>query len=294
MEVRQPRSSDAPDAPIDFDDCLQKAEQIFDRAVKDRGGPITTDQRQSFNTEAQSLRWFLLPSEAKDLLRGVALPKVEAPFTPRKYVSDTQLYELQHYSTIPVLNNQTSNTPEIDTSPLLPKEENKPTAQSVVENIDNGVEPSDDNDVFLANSRDFAAILEFDDDDEKTQVAAIECNPKNTLTSSRLWKSPVRNIMKPTLEALLRYKMISNGDRVLVCVSGGKDSLTLLHTLRQYQQQSKRFGIQFEIGAMTVDPGSSSYDPSPLIPYMEQLGIPYFYERQCMHTVKFTENSCLI
>lgn len=33
--------------------------------------------------------------------------------------------------------------------------------------------------------------------------------------------------------------MIHNGDRVLVCLSGGKDSLSLLHTLKQYQYSAK-------------------------------------------------------
>lgn len=31
------------------------------------------------------------------------------------------------------------------------------------------------------------------------------------------------------------YSMLREGDRVLVCLSGGKDSLSLLHTIRQYQ-----------------------------------------------------------
>ena len=37
------------------------------------------------------------------------------------------------------------------------------------------------------------------------------------------------------LQAIEEFQMLENGDRVLVCVSGGKDSLSLLHTLRQYQ-----------------------------------------------------------
>lgn len=74
--------------------------------------------------------------------------------------------------------------------------------------------------------------------------------------------------------------MLRDGDRVLVGLSGGKDSLSLLHTLWQYRFLSKAKGINFTIGAVTVDPGSASYTPRPLIPYLVALGVPYFYEEQ--------------
>lgn len=74
--------------------------------------------------------------------------------------------------------------------------------------------------------------------------------------------------------------MIRNGDRVMVCLSGGKDSLSLLHTLRQYSFMALAKGVQFSLAAVTVDPGSSSYNPRPMIPYLSALGIPYFFEEQ--------------
>ncbi|CAB4061624.1 unnamed protein product [Lepeophtheirus salmonis] len=39
-------------------------------------------------------------------------------------------------------------------------------------------------------------------------------------------------------------------------------------------------GIEFDLGAVTVDPGSDAYDPRPLIPYLEELDIHYLYEKQ--------------
>ena len=40
-------------------------------------------------------------------------------------------------------------------------------------------------------------------------------------------------------------------------------------------------GIEFEFGAVTVDPQTPSYDPSPLKKYLASLNVPYFYESQC-------------
>lgn len=73
------------------------------------------------------------------------------------------------------------------------------------------------------------------------------------------------------------YAMIRPGDRVLLGLSGGKDSLSLLHVLLNLQ---KRAPVEFVLGACTVDPQSPEFDPSPLKPYMAGLGIPYFYESQ--------------
>ena len=87
-------------------------------------------------------------------------------------------------------------------------------------------------------------------------------------------------------QAIRQFNMIQPGDRVLICLSGGKDSLSLLHCIRQYQCMQRNHvsaadeSPGFDIGAVTVDPGTSSYDPSPLIPYMADLSVPYFYERQ--------------
>ncbi|XP_063961186.1 uncharacterized protein LOC129269590 [Lytechinus pictus] len=96
------------------------------------------------------------------------------------------------------------------------------------------------------------------------------------------FKVPPKKIFKPTLQALEDYKMLRDGDRVLVCLSGGKDSLSLLHTLRQYQFAAKKNGITFDLGAVTVDPQTSSFNPRPLIGYLAKLGLPYFYEEQCI------------
>ena len=40
-------------------------------------------------------------------------------------------------------------------------------------------------------------------------------------------------------KAIEEFQMIEDGDRLLVCVSGGKDSLSMLHTLHQYQFYAK-------------------------------------------------------
>lgn len=82
-------------------------------------------------------------------------------------------------------------------------------------------------------------------------------------------------LLRPIGRALVDHDMIHNGDRVLLGVSGGKDSLTLLHCLRHFQRHAP---LKFELGAMTVDPQVEDFDPSGLKPYLAELEIPYYYE----------------
>lgn len=70
------------------------------------------------------------------------------------------------------------------------------------------------------------------------------------------------------------FGMIREGDRVLLGLSGGKDSLSLLHLLIHFQRHAP---IKFDIGAVTIDPKSELFSPKALIPYLESLGVDYHY-----------------
>jgi tRNA(Ile)-lysidine synthase TilS/MesJ len=63
-----------------------------------------------------------------------------------------------------------------------------------------------------------------------------------------------------------------------VCLSGGKDSLSLLHTLLQFQSYAQNKGILFSLGAVTVDPDTSGCDPCILIPHLRSLGVHYIID----------------
>lgn len=77
--------------------------------------------------------------------------------------------------------------------------------------------------------------------------------------------------------AIADYGMIRNNDRVLLGLSGGKDSLTLLHLLRHFQRHAP---IRFALAAVTVDPQADGFDPSPLKSYLAGLEVPLFYRSE--------------
>ena len=82
-----------------------------------------------------------------------------------------------------------------------------------------------------------------------------------------------------TGKAIADFSMIREGDRLLLGLSGGKDSLSLLHLLLHFQRHAP---IKFELATMTVDPQSDDFDPSPLIPYLKSINIEYFYEKEAI------------
>jgi len=69
--------------------------------------------------------------------------------------------------------------------------------------------------------------------------------------------------------AITDFNMIENGDRLLVGISGGVDSMMLMHVLTRFQ---KRAPISFELFAVTIDEGFDGIDHVPLAAYAEQQG----------------------
>lgn len=93
------------------------------------------------------------------------------------------------------------------------------------------------------------------------------------------WVKPPKAIMKPVGRAMAQFKMLRDGDRVMLGLSGGKDSLSLLVILKHLQRHAP---IRFELAACTIDPEIPGFDPSPLKAWCEQMEVPYFYESEDM------------
>ncbi len=97
--------------------------------------------------------------------------------------------------------------------------------------------------------------------------------------NSSVLKKPPKPLLRHAGKAIADFDMIREGDRVLLGVSGGKDSLSLLHILLHLQKSAP---VRFELGAVTVDPQVEGFDPSPLKQVMSDLGVPYFYRSQAI------------
>lgn len=99
----------------------------------------------------------------------------------------------------------------------------------------------------------------------------------STTIKSNLKGNPIQvnipgSLRRSVGQAISDFQMIKDGDRILVGLSGGKDSLTLLHCLLEMK---KRAPIKFTVAAATVDPQTVEYDPSPLKDYLARLGVEY-------------------
>jgi hypothetical protein len=106
------------------------------------------------------------------------------------------------------------------------------------------------------------------------------------MTSSQIEKK----LLHYTGKAIADYKMIKTGDNVMVCLSGGKDSFTLLTLLKKLQ---KRARSKFKIFAFTLDQAQPGWDDSALRQWLSDRDISFeilkrdtYYRRNQLHAAQ--------
>ena len=81
-----------------------------------------------------------------------------------------------------------------------------------------------------------------------------------------------KKLLHYTGKAIAKYDMIQKGDRVLVCLSGGKDSFTMLRILNLLRLRS---GNKFEIFSLTLDQGQPGWQDEKLREWLKNADIPH-------------------
>ena len=112
----------------------------------------------------------------------------------------------------------------------------------------------------------------------KTSDAAPRLSEKQRVDQNKLSK----RVMREAGRAIGDYNMIEEGDRVMVCLSGGKDSYSMLDILMTLRTRAP---INFEIVAVNLDQKQPGFPADVLPSYLKNLGVPFHIETEDTYSI---------
>ena len=81
-----------------------------------------------------------------------------------------------------------------------------------------------------------------------------------------------KRILRATAQAIQDFGLVEHGDRIMVAVSGGKDSYTLLHVLMRLRERAP---IDFDLVAVNLDQGQPGFPAHVVEGHLRAVGVPY-------------------
>ncbi len=103
----------------------------------------------------------------------------------------------------------------------------------------------------------------------------------------------MQQILSPLRKAIEEYNMIEEGDKIAVCLSGGKDSITLLYGLKALQ---RFYPKHFDLIAISINPGFDFFNENLLKDICKKIDIPLFIEnnhaKEIVFDIRKEKNPC--
>ena len=111
------------------------------------------------------------------------------------------------------------------------------------------------------------------------ETTVIRVQPRSTRERKDSYEANklVKRLRRQVGEAVADYGMIAGGDKVMVCLSGGKDSYALLDVLLYLRERAP---IDFDLVAVNLDQKHPGYPAHVLPDYLTRLGVPFRIEEQ--------------